>query len=236
MDTSAKRKLAAGAAAALVVAGGGVAVGAKAFGSPKEESQAVIADAAKQLGIEPAKLSAALKTALEHRVDAAVESGRLTKAQGDALKARIDSGEMPLFPAGRPPSARRLRPSRAEARRGRRLPRLDRGAAPHRARERQDPGADRECPRQDRRGPGRRARRRRAQEARRSSRRRPVDPGRGGLAAHGARSSASPTSSTAASPSRSGHHPGMRGFRGGAARAVRAAAEAPRLTGVSLSS
>jgi len=100
MDTSAKRKLAAGAAAALVVAGGGVAVGAKAFGTPKEDSQAVIADAAKQLGIEPAKLSAALKTALKHRVDAAVESGRLTKAQGDALKARIDSGEMPLFRAG----------------------------------------------------------------------------------------------------------------------------------------
>jgi hypothetical protein len=60
----------------------------------------VIADAAKQLGIEPAKLSAALKTALKHRVDAAVEAGRLTKAQGDALKARIDSGRMPLFPVG----------------------------------------------------------------------------------------------------------------------------------------
>jgi len=100
MDTSARRKLAAGAAAALVVAGGGVAVGAKAFGTPKEDSQAVIADAAKQLGIEPAKLSAALKTALKHRVDAAVAAGRLTKAQGDALKARIDSGEAPLFPAG----------------------------------------------------------------------------------------------------------------------------------------
>jgi hypothetical protein len=100
MDTSAKRKLAAGVAAALVVAGGGVAIGAKAFSSPKQESEAVIADAAKQLGIEPAKLSAALKTALKHRVDAAVEAGRLTKAQGDALKARIDSGEMSLFPVG----------------------------------------------------------------------------------------------------------------------------------------
>jgi polyhydroxyalkanoate synthesis regulator phasin len=104
MDTSARHKLTAGAAAVLVIAGGGVAVGAKAFSSPKRESQAVIADAAKQLGIEPAKLSAALKGALKHRVDAAVESGRLTKAQGDALKARIDSGKMPLFPgAGRHP-------------------------------------------------------------------------------------------------------------------------------------
>ena len=58
----------------------------------------MIADAAKQLGIAPAKLDAALKTALKHRVDAAVAAGRLTKAQGDALKARIDSGDGPLFP------------------------------------------------------------------------------------------------------------------------------------------
>jgi hypothetical protein len=102
MDTNAKRKLVAGAAAALVVAGGGVAVGATTLGSPKEESQAVIADAAKQLGIEPAKLSDALKTALENRVDAAVSAGQLSKAQGDALKARIDSGQIPLFPPARP--------------------------------------------------------------------------------------------------------------------------------------
>jgi hypothetical protein len=102
MDTSAKRKLAAGAAAALVLAGGGVAVGATTFGSPKEESQAVIDDAAKQLGIAPSKLSDALKTALENRVDAAVEAGRLSKAEGDALKTRIESGNVPLFPPGPP--------------------------------------------------------------------------------------------------------------------------------------
>ena len=96
----ARRKLAAGAVAALAVAGGGVAVGATQFGSPKEESQAVVNDAAKQLGIEPAKLSAALKQALENRVDAAVAAGRLTKEQGNALKARIESGEVPLFPVG----------------------------------------------------------------------------------------------------------------------------------------
>src|SRR5438874_4695899 len=101
-----KRKLAAGAAAALVVAGGGVAVAASHSGSPKEESQAVVADAAKQLGIEPDKLSAALKKALENRVDAAVAAGRLTKDEGDALKARIESGEAPLFPLGGPPRFR----------------------------------------------------------------------------------------------------------------------------------
>src|SRR6059058_4044117 len=102
MEKIAKRKLAAGAAAAVLVAGGGAAVAASKFGSPKEESQAVIADAAKQLGIEPSKLSDALKKALENRVDAAVAAGRLTKAEGDALKARIESGELPLFLTGRP--------------------------------------------------------------------------------------------------------------------------------------
>ena len=95
-----KRKLVAGAAAALVIASGGVAVGATQFGSPKEESQAVVADAAKQLGIAPEKLSAALKQALQNRVDAAVAAGRITKEQGNELKARIQSGEAPLFPLG----------------------------------------------------------------------------------------------------------------------------------------
>jgi hypothetical protein len=95
-----RRKLVAGAAAALVVAGGGAAVAASKLSSPKEESQAVINDAAKQLGIEPSKLSDALKKALEDRVDAAVANGRLTKAEGDALKARIESGELPLLLPG----------------------------------------------------------------------------------------------------------------------------------------
>jgi hypothetical protein len=102
VDLSGKRKWVAGAAAALVVAGGGVAVGANTFGSPKEERQAVIADAAKQLGIAPAKLSDALNKALENRVDAAVAAGRLSKAEGEALKARIEAGDAPLFPGGRP--------------------------------------------------------------------------------------------------------------------------------------
>jgi hypothetical protein len=102
MNTGAKRKLVAGAAAALVVAGGGAAVAANKFGSPKDESDAIVADAAKQLGIEPSKLSSALQKALEHRVDAAVASGRLSKEEGDAWKARIESGDLPLFLAGTP--------------------------------------------------------------------------------------------------------------------------------------
>jgi polyhydroxyalkanoate synthesis regulator phasin len=92
-----KKSLALGVAGALAVAGGGAAIGATQGDSPKEESEAVVNDAAKQLGVEPSALSNALKTALKNRVDAAVAAGRLTKEQGDELKARIDAGEVPLF-------------------------------------------------------------------------------------------------------------------------------------------
>ena len=91
-----KHKIAAGAGAALAVAGGGAAIAATQL-SPKAESQAVVDDAAKQLGVDPTKLSDALKQALQNRVDAAVAAGTLTKAQGDELKARIESDDFPLF-------------------------------------------------------------------------------------------------------------------------------------------
>ena len=94
------RRLAAGAGAALAVAGGGVAIAATQL-SPKAESEAIVNDAAKQLGVTPAKLSDALKQALENRVDAAVAAGTMTKAQGDELKAQIAADEFPLF-GGRP--------------------------------------------------------------------------------------------------------------------------------------
>jgi hypothetical protein len=97
VDLNAKRKLVAAVVAAVAVAGGGAAIAATQFGSPKEESQAVVNDAAKQLGVQPSALSDALKTALKNRVDAAVANGLLTKDEGNAIKARIDSGNFPLF-------------------------------------------------------------------------------------------------------------------------------------------
>jgi hypothetical protein len=98
MERSLKRKVVAGTIAGLAVAGGGGAIAATQFGgSPGEESQAIVNDAAQQLGIQPSKLSDALKTALKHRVDAAVTAGRLTKEQGDEIKERIDSGDFPIF-------------------------------------------------------------------------------------------------------------------------------------------
>jgi uncharacterized protein YidB (DUF937 family) len=93
---SRKLKLAGAIVAVLAIAGGGAAIAATRAWSPHEESQAVIDDAAKQLGVTPAQLSEALKKALENRVDEAVAAGRLTKAQGDELKQRIESNDVPL--------------------------------------------------------------------------------------------------------------------------------------------
>jgi hypothetical protein len=96
MKMNRKTTLVALTVAGLAVAGGGGALAATQL-TPKQESQAVVNDAAQQLGVSPAKLSAALKQALKNRVDAAVSDGRLTKEQGNALKERIDAGDVPLF-------------------------------------------------------------------------------------------------------------------------------------------
>ena len=94
-----KRKVAAGAAELLAVAGGGAAIAATQL-SPKQESQAVVNDAAAQLGVSADKLTAALKQALKNRVDAQVSAGQLTQAQGAELKQRIEAGEVPLLGLG----------------------------------------------------------------------------------------------------------------------------------------
>jgi polyhydroxyalkanoate synthesis regulator phasin len=92
-----KKTLFLGVAGAVAVAGGGVGFAAT---RGADDSKAIIEDAAGQLGVTPAALTNALKTALKHRVDAAVAAGRLTKEQGDALKARIDSGDVPFLFGG----------------------------------------------------------------------------------------------------------------------------------------
>jgi hypothetical protein len=94
-----KLKIVGGAAALAAVLGGGAALAADQL-SPSEESDAIVADAAKQLGVSPDKLDAALKQALENRVDAAVEAGTLTEAQAAELKQRIEAGEVPLIGVG----------------------------------------------------------------------------------------------------------------------------------------
>lgn len=97
MKLNRKHKIVVGAAALLAAGGGGAAIAASQSGSPGEESQAIINDAAEELGIPPSKLSGALKKALSDRVDGAVAAGRLSKAEGDALKERIQSEDFPVF-------------------------------------------------------------------------------------------------------------------------------------------
>jgi hypothetical protein len=82
---------------AIAVVAAGSAVAATKLDSPGVRSQAIISDAAGRLHVTPAALSAALKKALDDQVDAAVAAGRLTKAEGDALKARIDAGQVPFL-------------------------------------------------------------------------------------------------------------------------------------------
>src|SRR5215208_4267500 len=94
-----KSKIAGVTAAAAALIGGGAAIAADRL-TPEQESDAVVADAAKQLGIDASKLNAALKQALENRVDAAVAAGRITEAQGDEMKARIAAGDVPLIGIG----------------------------------------------------------------------------------------------------------------------------------------
>ena len=98
MDASLKRKVVAGTVAAIAVGGAGAGVAATRLGrSPSDENQTVIADAAKKLGVAPTELSNALKEAMKDRIDKAVAEGRITKAEGESLQKRIESGGFPLM-------------------------------------------------------------------------------------------------------------------------------------------
>jgi hypothetical protein len=92
------RRLVVGGVAVALVAGGGGALAAQKLGaSPAQERNAFLNDVAGRLGVDRSKLDAALKGAFKARIDAAVASGRLTKQQGDRLKARIEAGSFPLL-------------------------------------------------------------------------------------------------------------------------------------------
>jgi hypothetical protein len=84
------------AVVALAIVGVGSALAATKLESRGARGQAVINDAAGRLHVSPHQLSSALRQALADQVDAAVAAGRLTKDQGDVLKARIDSRKTPL--------------------------------------------------------------------------------------------------------------------------------------------
>ena len=61
--------------------------------------QAFLSDVAKRLNVTPAQLSAAMKAAFLDRLDAAVKAGRLTHAQANRIRRRIEqSAGVPFFP------------------------------------------------------------------------------------------------------------------------------------------
>ena len=100
MTRLSKRNLVVAAVAVVAAGGGGAAIAATQLDSPTARSDAIVSDAAKQLGIEPQALSDALKRAEKNQIDADVAAGRLTKEQGDALKAAIEAGNVPLVGFG----------------------------------------------------------------------------------------------------------------------------------------
>jgi polyhydroxyalkanoate synthesis regulator phasin len=111
MPISAKRKLVAGAAGLVVLAGTGGAYAANQTGTSKTatppkpadraaEQQAFLDDVAGRLHVTADQLTAALKGAAADRIDAAVKAGKLTQAQGDEAKKRIESANGPLLGVG----------------------------------------------------------------------------------------------------------------------------------------
>ena len=87
----------------VVAIGAAAAVAAVKGGDWGSEQNAVLDDAAGQLGVKPSELENALRTAQKNQIDEAVKDGRLSKEEGDKLKALIDSGKAPLLgpPLGR---------------------------------------------------------------------------------------------------------------------------------------
>src|SRR5690349_3796629 len=96
MPARSRRTVVGLAVGVAAVVGGGAAVAATTYLSPQQRSQAIVDDAAARLGVDSSKLSNALKQAYADQIDKAVAAGELTKAQGDALKAQITSGNLPL--------------------------------------------------------------------------------------------------------------------------------------------
>jgi hypothetical protein len=89
-----------GTLAVAAIVSGGAAYAATQDDSPAARSQAIVNDAAGTLGVDPSKLSDALEKALENQVDAQVTAGKLTQAQADAIKKRIEDGTQPIFGGG----------------------------------------------------------------------------------------------------------------------------------------
>ena len=87
----------AGVFAAILAIGAGAAIASGGLGNDR---QAFLNDVAKRLNVTPEQLTAALQGAAVDQIDAAVAAGKITKAQGDAMKQRAVQGGLPFFGGG----------------------------------------------------------------------------------------------------------------------------------------
>jgi hypothetical protein len=93
-NLTSKRALVAASALSLVVGAGGAVAASKGSAA---RSDGFLARVAGHLGISTQKLEDATKAAAIDQVNADLEAGKITKAQADAMKERIEKGEAPLF-------------------------------------------------------------------------------------------------------------------------------------------
>ena len=98
--TKSKRGIAIAAASLAALSTGGAAVAATQTDSPAASSKTIVASAAKQVGVSESALTAALIKSEETQIDAQVTAGRLTQAEADAIKQRLESGDVPLVGIG----------------------------------------------------------------------------------------------------------------------------------------
>jgi hypothetical protein len=93
-----KRVVAIAVAVLAVAGGGGAALAATSgAGTPSDFLDSV----AKHLGVSRQKLDDATKAAALDQLDAQLAAGRITKAQADELKKRIEAGDVPSLGLGR---------------------------------------------------------------------------------------------------------------------------------------
>jgi hypothetical protein len=95
-----RRALAIGAVVLVSAAGGGAAVAATTGASTPND---FLDSVAQHLGISRQKLDDATKAAAIDQVNADLAAGRITKAQADERKQRIQSGDVPPLGGGRGP-------------------------------------------------------------------------------------------------------------------------------------
>src|SRR4029453_15121494 len=92
-----KRALAAASALSLAVGAGGAIAASKGSSS---NGQSFLSRVAGHLGISTQKLEDATKAAAIAQVEADLKASKITKAQADEMKARIEQGGAPFFFGG----------------------------------------------------------------------------------------------------------------------------------------